>query len=140
MAETLAAQLSGLAAETTITHGLLRHEAYLRRLRRSDILLLPYHPRRYALRASGMFSEAMGLGLVTVVPAETWMADMLTAGWGAGATFGGFSAAAIVKAVLNASDMLATLLTAAAQKQEAWRRTHSADALLDVILRGFGLA
>jgi hypothetical protein len=134
-AEHLAAQVSDCPSRVYVHYGNAGHEEYQRRLVRSDMLLLPYRWQRYALRASGVFTEALGFGLVTVVPERTWMGDALAQGWGAGVTFRTFSAQAISRALLMASDALPRLRSAALASRDAWRREQSADTLLDRILQ-----
>ncbi len=110
------------------------HRAYLRRLLRTDILLLPYHWHRYAIRPSGVFSEAVGYGIVPVVPDRTWAADQLASGWGAGTTFAEFSAEAMIEALVKASDDISVLKAKATFTKQAWRDAHSTAALLDRLL------
>jgi hypothetical protein len=118
--------------------GRLSPAAYRQRLETVDILLLPYQRDRYVMRTSGIFAEAAAYGLVTVVPAGTWMADQLADGWGAGETFAETSVEApveaIVSALVKASDNCAPLKQAAGMGREEWRRRQSTPALLDHIL------
>lgn len=114
------------------------HELYQRRLLHSDILLLPYRWRRYALRTSNVFSEAVGFGLVTVVPDRTWMADKLNEGWGAGTAFREAGVNDIVAALTAAIDAYPSLSEQARRKAPDWRRANCVDAVLDKILRRIG--
>lgn len=134
-AEFLAPRVADCPSPVYLHYGPAGHEEYQQRLVRSDLLLLPYRWQRYALRASGVFTEALGFGLVPVVPERTWMGDMLAQGWGAGVTFRNFSAASITKALAIASDAFPQLKIAALESREGWRRMQSAHALLDQILR-----
>jgi glycosyltransferase involved in cell wall biosynthesis len=52
----------------------LSTEAYEHFLDRADIILMPYDPKRYASRNSGILAEALAAGKPVVVPAGTWMA------------------------------------------------------------------
>lgn len=133
-AEFLAQKVADCPTPVFIHYGPASHEEYQQRLVRSDLLLLPYRWQRYALRASGVFTEALGFGLVPVVPERTWMADMLMTGWGGGVTFRNFSAASITKALLVASDALPKLKAAATSSRDAWRHRQSAQALLAQIV------
>jgi hypothetical protein len=107
---------------------------HLSRVCSTDILLLPYVWSRYALRSSGLFSEAVAHGVVTVVPRNTWMEDMLNAGYGAGTVFAEFSVDSITDALLAASADFPALKARALGCRDAWRRRHSAAAMLDLIL------
>lgn len=135
----LAAMAEG-SSQCRIDYGQLPHEVYQKRLLLSDILLLPYRWWRYALRSSGVFSEAAGLGIVTVVPDRTWMSDMLAAGWGGGTVFGEPSVDSIAAAATEAIDAYPTLKEKAGERSAEWRRINSADTVLDLILRRAGVA
>src|SRR5262249_43391620 len=101
-ASEMAQQLKPCKSPFSVYYGQLSLAQYQRRVVASDIVLLPYDWRRYPLRASGVFSEAVGFGIPTVVPDRTWMADNLRAGMGAGTIFEEQSATAILKALLAA--------------------------------------
>jgi glycosyltransferase involved in cell wall biosynthesis len=118
-----------------LQYGQSGHELYQRRLQYSDILLLPYRWERYALRTSNVFSEAVGFGLVTVVPDHTWMADKLNEGWGAGTTFRETTADDITAALTATIDARPSLSEQARRKAPDWRHVNSVGALLDKIVR-----
>lgn len=129
------APMANSQSQCRIDYGQPPHEVYQKRLLLSDILLLPYRWWRYALRASGVFSEAVGMGLVTVVPDRTWMSDMLAAGWGAGTVFREPTPESIVTAVAAAIDAYPALKAKAGNRAADWRHINSAGALLEAILR-----
>jgi hypothetical protein len=116
-------------------NGHLRHGNFLRRLVASDIMLLPYSLNRYAMRSSYVFAEAVGFGLVTVVPDRTWMADKLAAGHGSGIVFSDFTVEAITRALVAASDAYPELKEKAVAGAAAWRGSHSIANTLDTLLR-----
>jgi len=134
-ASEMAQQLSACKSPFSVYYGQLSHAQYQRRVVASDIVLLPYDWRRYPLRGSGVFSEAVGFGVPTVVPDRTWMADNLRAGLGAGTIFEEQSVASILKALLHASDDLTALRERARGTMQQWRRKHSIAALLEAVLR-----
>ena len=115
-------------------HGTLDHGGYLRRLISTDILLLPYNWERYAIRPSGVFSEAAGYAIVTVLPDRTWAADKLAEGHGSGTIFRDFSMEAMIESLVTASDQYPELKTLALAKKLAWRQSQSTTALLDSVL------
>lgn len=129
------ALLRNTRSHCRIDYGHLSNEAYQKRILLSDILLMPYRWWRYALRTSGVFSDAVASGIVTVVPDRTWMSDMLAAGWGAGTVFREPTPESIVTAVVAAIDAYPGLKAKAGNRTDDWRRINSADALLDMILR-----
>ncbi|HEX4192024.1 MAG TPA: hypothetical protein VHY80_02960, partial [Stellaceae bacterium] len=135
-AQVVASLLKPLDAARSVCHihwGLMEHADYLARLKQSDILLLPYQPERYALRTSGVFSEAMAYGIVTIVPDRTWMATQLQEGWGAGTVFRDWTANSIVTAAVDAIDKYGALAVKAESRAMEWRRKNCAAALLDEI-------
>ena len=132
------APMAGSPSQCRIDYGQLPHEIYQKRLLLSDILLLPYRWWRYAMRASGVFSEAAGLGIVTVVPDRTWMSDMLAAGSGAGTVFAEPTVDSITAAVTAALDTYPALKARAESRAAEWRRVNSVGAVLDSILRRAG--
>jgi hypothetical protein len=134
-ARTMADRLASCKSPYSVYFGELAHASYQRHLVQSDIVLLPYDWQRYALRASGVFSEAVGFGIVAVVPDRTWMADNLRAHRGGGTIFREQTAASILEALIEASDNHATLRARARQSMQAWRRVHSTAALLEKMLR-----
>ncbi|HVM78564.1 MAG TPA: hypothetical protein VMU06_06070 [Stellaceae bacterium] len=131
----LAERLASCNSPYSVYYGRMGHAQYQRHLVASDILLLPYDWRRYALRASGVFSEAAGFGIVTVVPDRTWMADSLRAGFGGGTIFAEQTVDSILEALIEASDNHAALRERARRTMQDWRRRHSVAALLETILR-----
>jgi glycosyltransferase involved in cell wall biosynthesis len=125
---------SGARSPFFLYRGTLDHDRYLRRLINSDILLLPYNWRRYAIRPSGVFAEAAAYAIVAVVPDRTWAGDKLAEGHGAGVVFRDFSVEAMIEALLTASDQYGELKAQAMAKKLAWRRSQSTLALLDNVL------
>lgn len=52
----------------------LSSEDYTSWMRTADLVLLPYSPKDYAHRTSGIFVESICLGSIPVVSKKTWMA------------------------------------------------------------------
>jgi hypothetical protein len=130
----------GVRSPFFLYHGHTDHGRYLHRLVSSDILLLPYDWKRYAMRASGVLSEAAGFGIVAVVPDRTWAADQLAEGHGAGTTFRDFSVEAMIEALITASEQYRELKAQAMTKRLAWQQSQSTAALLDNILGQMAVA
>jgi glycosyltransferase involved in cell wall biosynthesis len=129
------APLAAHRAHCYIDYGLQGHPDYQARLKQTDVVLLPYRPERYILRASGVFSEAVAFGLVTVVPAGTSMAVDLADGWGAGLLFREWRVEDIATAVVAALDNHPVLAARAAIRAAEWRQRNCAAAMLDLIVR-----
>ena len=72
---------------------------YFACLNDADIVLLPYDSNFYRNAHSGVFTEAVWLGKVTVCPGETWMARQLAKHEGGGVCFDAFTAAVITDAL-----------------------------------------
>lgn len=107
---------------------------YMARLRMSDTVLIPYSPQHYAVKASGVFAEAVAMGKVTVVSPGGWMAGELHAGRGAGTVFKSFDAGAMVAAIGEAVERFSTLDADAQARASAWRELHSMARYLDRLL------
>lgn len=114
--------------------GLPRH-AYFDLLARVDVAVLPYDAAAFGQMTSGVFSEAVACGIVAVVPAGTWMADVVASGRAAGVVFEGRTAAGITAAVECAVSDLPRLRRLAADRSAAWRASQSVGAWVDAILR-----
>jgi hypothetical protein len=131
-AEQLRARGGHIRAEVVV--GPLPRDAYLRQLLDCDLMLLPYSASGYAMRASGVFADALAMGVPVVVPAHTWMADRLGEGWGAGEVSAASDAADIQAAIHRALAHLPALKARAAERQSAWRAAQSVSAYLDLLL------
>ncbi len=55
----------------------LSEEEYRGRLAASDLILLPYDASAYKNRSSGIFAEAIALGIPVIVPDGTWMSSQM---------------------------------------------------------------
>lgn len=140
-AQALQSELAPLAAvgsSCVFEYALPDHALFQARLRQSDVLLLAYQWQRYALRSSGLFSEAVAFGIPAVVPDQSWMADRLAEGWGAGMVFGDYTVEAIAAAAIEALDARVLLRERAARRAAEWRRTNCPAALLDLIIARTG--
>jgi len=118
----------------TLLPGPLDRDAYYRMLGESDIVFMPYDPRRYRRMTSGVFAEALALGKPVVVPAGTWMSQMLEAGYGAGVIFDRFEPASIVRALGRALDEHAEMRERARRTSDAWREAQSLAAFFRQLL------
>jgi glycosyltransferase involved in cell wall biosynthesis len=67
-------------------------ETYFASLSRAACLLLAYDPEEYAIRTSGIFLEALGLGRLIVTTSGTWMETELKQYPGAGIIMPHFTA------------------------------------------------
>ncbi|MBT7624005.1 MAG: glycosyltransferase [Flavobacteriaceae bacterium] len=55
----------------------LSEQDYFNLLSKSNIILIPYSRLSYSVQTSGIFTEAMGFGKVTIINKDTWMSQQL---------------------------------------------------------------
>lgn len=128
-----AAELRSMAGVRTL-EGAMPPELYGERMRESDIVLLPYDPRAYRDRGSGILGEAASCGRIVVCPEGTWIADQARE-WGLAAVlFEAFEPESIGDAVAEAVGRRIELLDVAERAAEAWRLERSPQAFLDRLL------
>jgi Glycosyl transferases group 1 len=120
--------------QVTVVPGTADAESYAALLHQSDIVLLPYAPEFYGWASSGIFSEAMSLGKVTVVTERTWPAQQLEKFGGGGVTFRNLDGDGVADAIGRAVRALPQLAERAAQAAPAWRRHHSPVSFVDKLL------
>jgi hypothetical protein len=108
---------------------------YLTSIQACDLMLMPYNAKRYAMRASGVFADALAAGRPVVAPNNTWLSDRLSEGWGAGEIFDDGGDPPFISALERALDRLADLKVTAAERAPAWREAQSVEAFLEQILR-----
>jgi len=132
MRDGLRREAPGLRLEVQI--GPTPRETYLSQFRRSDLVLLAYRWQRYAIRTSGVFAEATAYGVPVVAPANTWMADQLEAGRGAGETFTEWTPASITAAMIRAAGRIGALKERAAGSAAAWRNAQSIHAYVPAVI------
>jgi glycosyltransferase involved in cell wall biosynthesis len=127
--------LSAIARDkVTLIVGTVDAQTYKGLLQQADIVLLPYVREFYGWASSGIFSEAMSLGKVTVVTEGTWPAQQLVKFGGGGVTFRNLDVESVAGAIGRAVSELPRLKERAALATPAWRRHHSPAALVDHLL------
>jgi glycosyltransferase involved in cell wall biosynthesis len=112
----------------------LARPRYFELLASLHVVVLPYDPRLFGQRTSGVFSEAVAYGCVPVVPAGTWMAEMLAKGHGAGVVFHDRAPERVAEAVRDAVADLPRLGPLALAAREPWRASQSMGAYVDQLL------
>ncbi len=117
-----------------IHKGEMSQDAYQNALCAADLVLLPYDPAGYALQTSGVFSEAMAMGKVSIVPDGTWMADMAREYGGGAVMFPAFEATAIVGAICRALQCLPELTADMKGISSRWRECMGMRAFVQRIL------
>lgn len=124
----------GFSGMVEFIEGDVTESDYFNYLCRCRLLVLPYLANRYALRASGVMSEAVSFAIPVVVPANTWLADQVTGGVAAGVVFEAFSGESVAEATSNAIRSLKTLEADARVFAGNWNEKNSADSIVRKIL------
>ena len=124
----------GFSGVVEFIEGDLTESQYFHHLWRCRLLVLPYVASRYALRASGVMSEAISFAIPVVVPANTWLADQVTGGVAAGRVFEAFTGESVAKATASAIHSLRALESDARVLAGSWNEKNNADSILKKIL------
>ncbi len=136
-AQAISAALAQRAVHAVIHAGPLSRQDYFRQMVNSDLLLMPYTAAKYAMRASGIFTEGVSCGVPAVVPAGTWLSDRLNEGAGAGEIFARTEPGEIAAAAARALARLPQLRAQARAAMAGWRKRHSVEAYVDHVLKRF---
>jgi glycosyltransferase involved in cell wall biosynthesis len=125
-------RLSGLAANVTVRTDVLSTDDYLAWLSQADILLQPYDPSVYRTRGSGVFAEAVKLGIPVVA---TKGCDFARSAIEEGRAIGieAFTAESLTSALLVAADRLEEITGRAAGLAASLDVDKSLEALLAAV-------
>jgi glycosyltransferase involved in cell wall biosynthesis len=105
-------------------------EDYYSLISRADILLSPSCRSAFRARSSGTLTEAIALGIPTIVPANTWLASQQPAGGGESYE----NETLLAQAVRRVCDGYNGYLTKAEAAREQWLQTHSPGRLVEALL------
>lgn len=97
-----------------------------------DIIILPYHYKKYRHRSSGIFVDAILSQTITIVPQNTWMADICQE-YNTGYVISDISPRTIVNAVTNILNSIDLYRTKAQEAQQLWIKTNTPELLIDFI-------
>lgn len=120
--------------QVSLLTGEMSHDAFLMAIGACRIMVMAYDPERYRARLSGPLVEAAAWGRPVVVPADTWMADMVERGRVAGTIFRGHRPDALCGAILSALEQVDTLSETARTAAVRWRAERSIDQAFDLML------
>lgn len=123
------------STKVTIWPAPISRADYVTSLRSCDLVVLPYEPQAYAMRASGIFADALAMARPVVAPDRTWLSDRLAEGWGAGEVFDPSDPSGLLNAVERALQRLDELRTASMTTYKRWRDTQSVRAYIHQILQ-----
>jgi glycosyltransferase involved in cell wall biosynthesis len=116
----------------TLLDAPLSQEAYLRWVQEASMVLLPYDPRAYLARTSGILAEAICGGTPAVVPAGTWLSMQLQR-HGAGVAAERDDAPALAEAVARGLVRLDELRDRAVARAAEFRAFHHPRRLVDFV-------
>jgi glycosyltransferase involved in cell wall biosynthesis len=117
-----------------ITEGVVEAEKYKEFLESADIILLPYAHAFYGWASSGIFTEALSLGKIVIVPENTWMSRQLAQFNAGGVVFSSFDAKSITDAVVGASEKYSDLSKKAKAAAPPWRHHNSPKRFVDELI------
>jgi glycosyltransferase involved in cell wall biosynthesis len=123
-----------LISRVCVHSGEMTQDEYQESLSRADLVLLPYIPEKYLLLTSGVFSEAMAMGKVSVIPDGTWMADMVHKYGGGGVIYPRHDVEVIIEAILKALQHLPQLTHDMQDISSEWRESMGMKSYLQKIL------
>ncbi|HET6308349.1 MAG TPA: glycosyltransferase family 1 protein, partial [Rhodopila sp.] len=103
-------------------------------LNRSDLILCPYQPSRFAASYSAVATEALANAIPLVVPADTALSRLLQRYGRPGATFASHDPAGIVAATRHALANFNTLATRAAAAADQWNTTMGVTNMVSALL------
>jgi len=111
---------------------------YLSQVARADVVVLAYSPKAYRLRSSNIFTEAIGLETVPVIPRATWMGELVEK-LGVGVAYAPYDAAGLARAIDTALQQLPQLQARLRELAPRWRAENRVASLVDSLeeLAGF---
>jgi glycosyltransferase involved in cell wall biosynthesis len=122
----------------TLRTGLVSPREYLSQVARADVMVLAYDPHAYRLRSSNIFTEAIGLEAVPVIPRATWMGELVEK-LGVGVAYAPYDAAGLARAIDTALQQLPRLRARLCELAPRWRAENDVANLVDTLeqLAGF---
>ena len=99
----------------------------------ADAALVVYDVDVYAGQTSGVFAEALSIGLPVITSGQSWMAKVIRDGLGSGLVLREYTADALADALCDYRDRADELARAAQSIAPTWRDEHSAGRYLDLI-------
>lgn len=133
----LDAQFANGADRLNVVRGYITDDEMQAIIDASDIVLLPYGPRKYRVMPSAIFIQAVCSGKITVLPAGSHMHREVLLRGGGVALFHEHSAASICNALWNAIGNVDRLAKSAAAAAPAHREVNNPNAYVERILEAF---
>ncbi len=117
-----------------LIEGALSSQDYIAETNRIDVVLLPYDPVLFGMRGSGIFTESVAAGRPIIASQGTFAAESIEKGEAQGEVFAPYSAQACAAAIARLLPRLDECTARAAAQAEAFARSHSGEAYVDVLL------
>jgi glycosyltransferase involved in cell wall biosynthesis len=130
----------GFQGRLEVADGMLSPQQFDHLLAGSRLVVLPYLFQRYAMRTSGVLSQATAYGIPCVVPAQTWLSDVVDSGQAAGQVFDSWTAPSVAAATVAAWQQLPALTAKAAALADPWRLKNSAASVITNMMHALKLA
>lgn len=111
-----------------LLEGALAEDVFATEAASVDVVLLPYHPKLFGLRGSGIFNEAVSAGRLIVASEETWAGRSIDAGAAIGETFAPHTSEALAAAILRLCETMPAKQTLALEKAAAFASANSIEA------------
>jgi glycosyltransferase involved in cell wall biosynthesis len=111
---------------------------YLSLVARADVVALPYAPKVYGLKSSNIFTEALGLETVPVIPRATWMGELVER-LDVGVAYAPYDAGGLARGIDTALQRLPQLQARLRVLAPEWRALNDVGRLVDFLeeLAGF---
>lgn len=103
-------------------------------LSRTDLMVLPYEPKRYQASYSAVAVEAVGAGIPMVVPGGTTMESLALEYQGRATSFGAWESDAVCRAILRAVAAFEHLSELAFSGATVWARRNGAKPFADRLM------
>lgn len=134
-AETAAAEMALRALpDVRLIDQVLTEEAFATATRSVDAMLLPYDPKVFGMRGSGIFTQSVAAGRPVVASAGTFAGASVAGGETEGEVFAPYDAKAFAAAILRLAGRLKDSHARAAQLADRFAQATSAEAYVDALL------
>jgi glycosyltransferase involved in cell wall biosynthesis len=117
-----------------LLEGVLSSEDYAAWTSRTDVMLLPYDPVTFGMRASGIFTESVAAGRPVVASRGTFAGTGVENNEVEGEVFAPHTSEALAAAIARLMPRLPACKARAAVRAQDFARSHSPGAYIDVLL------
>lgn len=126
-------KLAASVTDATFIDGVLDPDQFVRLLAGADVIVLPYRTSEFYSRTSGLFADAMHLGIPMVGTRGTWLGDHIEQ-FQCGATFEDGSVTDLAEAVAQVLDHLEEFRSNIRRQKSSWLEKNNPRAVLRFLL------